>query len=122
MAKGRQKHQDYLDALSLLGKDLARRAHSKCELSGVSGSLKPFDLEDSSVEPDLDHVVLVCDEVHTLLEANKIDRPRDTMRYLEEAVWNTEVAIRRAAVRILEKVDEPWAREAIENAKSMDAY
>ena len=44
------------------------------------------------------------------------------MRYLEEAVWNTEVAIRRAAVRILEKVDEPWAREAIENAKSMDAY
>ena len=88
----------------------------------VLPSLKPFDLEDSSVEPDLDHVVLVCDDVHTLLEANKIDRPRDTMRYLEEAVWNTEVAIRRAAVRILEKVDEPWAREAIENAKSMDAY
>ena len=122
MAKGRQQHQDYLDALSLLGKDLARRARSKCELSGVSGSLKAFDLEDSSVDPDLDHVVLVCDEVHTLLGANKVDRPRDTLRYLEEAVWNTEVAVRRAAVRILEKLDEPWAREAIDNAKSMDAY
>ena len=107
MAKGRQKHQDYLDALSLLGKDLARRAHSKCELSGVPGSLDMFDLEDSSVEPDLDHVVLVCEDVRQLLEANKVTRPRDTLRFLEEAVW---------------KIDEPWAREAIENARSMDAY
>ena len=80
MAKGRQKHQDYLDALSLLGKDLARRAHSKCELSGVPGSLDMFDLEDSSVEPDLDHVVLVCEDVRQLLEANKVTRPRDTLR------------------------------------------
>jgi len=122
MAKGRQKHQDYLDALSLLGKDLARRAHSKCELSGVPGSLDMFDLEDSSVEPDLDHVVLVCEDVRQLLEANKVTRPRDTLRFLEEAVWNTEVAVRSAAIRILEKIDEPWAREAIENARSMDAY
>ena len=37
MAKGLLKHQERKSALSLLGKDLARRARSKCELCEASG-------------------------------------------------------------------------------------
>lgn len=118
MAKGRQKHQAYLDALSLLGKDLARRARSKCELSEESGSLQIYDLEGPDTEPDLEHTLMVCASVAAHLDAPKLTP--GNFHYLETAVWSTEPAIRRAAVRILEKIDESWAHEAISNAGSMD--
>jgi protein PhnA len=37
MAKGHETHQSRVAALQALGKDLARRAKSKCELTGVGG-------------------------------------------------------------------------------------
>ena len=117
MAKGREKHQAYLNALNLLGKDLARRAKSKCELSEEPGTLQIFDLEGPDLEPDLDHLVMVCPQVAEHLNGKGLDRV--SVHYLETAVWSTETAIRRAAIRILERFDESWAREAIENAKSM---
>jgi len=121
MAKGRQKHQDYIDALSLLGKDLARRAKSKCELSGEPGTLGPFDLEGAPTEPELEHVVLVSPLVREHLEGRGLD-DRDALRYLESSVWSPEPVIRRASIRILEQIKQPWADEAIENARSMDGY
>ena len=46
MAKGYDGNQARIEALSLLGKDLARRAKSKCELSGESGvPLKTYEVE-----------------------------------------------------------------------------
>ena len=44
MAKGRDKHQDYLSELNLLGKTLPT-IRRKCELSEVSGTLVIHDLE-----------------------------------------------------------------------------
>ncbi len=121
MARGLDKHQEYVDALNLLGKQLARRAKSKCELSGTSGTLEAFDLEGEPTSPDLAHVLLVCPLVRGHLEGKGIE-DRDALRYLDEAVWSTEDAIRTAAVRILEQIDAPWARDAIENARSMSSY
>ena len=118
MAKGQAKHQTYVDALNRLGKDLARRAKSKCELSGEPGTLQIFDLEGSDKEPDLEHVLMVSEEVASYLGGKKVSG--GNVRYLENAVWSTESAIRRAAICILERIDEPWALEAIDNAKSMD--
>ena len=117
MAKGREKHQAYLNALNLLGKDLARRAKSKCELSQQAGTLQIFDLEGPDLEPDLDHLVMVCPQISEHLNGKEIQRA--SVHYLETAVWSTEIAVRRAAIRILERIDEGWAHEAIENAKSM---
>ena len=118
MAKGQAKHQTYVDALNLLGKDLARRAKSKCELSGEPGTLEIVDLEGSDVEPSLEHVVMVSEEVAGYLNGRTVSG--GAVRYLENAGGSTEPAIRRAAIRILECIDEPWALEAIDNAKSMD--
>ena len=118
MAKGLAKHQEYLDALNLLGKDLARRARSKCELSEQPGSLEIYDLEGPPGTPELSHVLMVCPEVVAHLEATKL--AEDNFHYLETAVWSTEPAVRRAAVKILEKINESWAHQAIENASTMD--
>ena len=117
MAKGQQKHQAYLDALSLLGKDLARRAKSKCELSEESGSLVTYDLEGSDSEPSLEHVLLVSPQVQHYLDGGKFET--ESLRYLENVVWSTEPAIRRAAIKLLERIEAPWAHDAIDNARSM---
>ena len=69
MAKGRDKHQAYLNALNLLGKDLARRAKSKCELLEISDELRPYDLSAGEEEPSLDHVVLICAKAREALKA-----------------------------------------------------
>lgn len=118
IAKGREKHQAYLDALNLLGKDLARRAKSKCELSEESGTLEIFDLEGPDAEPDLNHVLLVSPKVAEYLGGKSLKGAN--LRYLETTVWSTQPAIRRAAVRILERIDEAWAHDAIQNAHSME--
>ncbi len=117
MAKGRQKHQAYLDALNLLGKDLARRAKSKCELSEETGTLVTYDLEGSDSEPSLDHVLLVSPQVQQYLDGGKFEA--ESVRYLENVVWSTEPAIRRAAIQLLERIEAPWAHDAIDNARSM---
>ena len=118
MAKGRAKHDEYKDALSLLGKDLARRAGRKCELTGESGRLLTYDLEEARPEPELDEVVLVCEKVIDHLEGRNL-HPNE-LHYLNEAVWSSEKPVRRAAIRILEQIDEPWAQDAIDNARMMD--
>lgn len=118
MSKGRQKHQLYLDRLNLLGKDLARRAKSKCELSEESGSLVTYDLEGSDTQPSMDHVLLVSPTVERLLEGGSFEP--ENMHYLENVVWSTEPAIRRAAIKLLERIEASWAQDAIDNARSMD--
>ena len=119
MARGKAQHQAYLDAMRGLGKDLARRARSRCELSGVSGSLQAYDLSGGDEEPSLEHVVLVCAQVREHLEGRGL-KDRDALRYIDEAVWSDVEPVRRAAVMILERIDEPWAREALEHAAMMD--
>lgn len=120
MAKGRAKQDAYEEALNWLGKDLARRAKSKCELTGEPGTLSIFDLEGPKVEPDLSHVVLVCPMVVDHLEGRGLDK-RNDLHYLETSAWSAEPAIRRATIRILEQINAPWAEEALENAKMMEA-
>ena len=70
------------------------------------------------MEPDLGHVLLVTPQVANYLDGKLLTGA--PLHFLETAVWSTEPAIRRAAVQILMHIDEAWAREAIENAQSMN--
>ena len=119
MAKGRDKHQAYLNAVNVFGKALARRAGRKCELSEASGPLVIHDLEGVKVEPDLAHLLLVSETMKSFLDGSPIVETE--LRCLETAVWSTEIAVRRAAVQLLEHVNAPWAKAAIENAEMMNA-
>ncbi|MFT6396912.1 MAG: protein PhnA [Bradymonadia bacterium] len=118
MATGRAKHDAYKAALSMLGKDLARRAKSKCELSGAAGSLVTVDLNSAAQDPDLHSVVLVCAGVAEQIAGRQLDQ---ALYYLNDAVWSPEPAVRLAACMVLEQIDEPWARDALDNAKLMDS-
>lgn len=117
MAKGRDKHQAYLDALNGFGKQLARRAGRKCELSGAAGSLVIYDLIGPPKAPELTHILLVKESLQQVLDGAKL--VGEEFRFLENCVWSTEPAVRNASVKLLHRIDEDWAQAAIENAAMM---
>jgi protein PhnA len=116
MAKGHELHQARVMALQGLGKDLARRAKSKCELTGESGvRLHPYEIPPVADEPDLARTILVSD---VCLEA--LNRPKtlagQQWRCLAEAVWSENPAVQVVAWRMLQELAkrEDWARETLE--------
>ena len=117
MAKGRDKHQAYLDARNGFGKQLARRAGRKCELSGAAGSLVIYDLIGPPKAPELTHILLVTEALKQVLDGAKV--VGEELRFLENCVWSTEPAVRKASVKLLSRIHEDWARAAIENAEMM---
>ncbi len=103
-------------ALQGLGKDLARRAKSKCELTGVAGvPLRPYEVPPVATEPELARTLLLCEACHEVLEHPKRLAGR-TWQVLAEFVWSEMPAVQVVAWRMLNCLAkrEDWAREAIE--------
>lgn len=111
MAKGKEKHQARLDAVNLLGKDVARRAGRKCEWCEGAEELLAYDL-DPEVEPSLDTVALFCARCRAVDEGRD-DDPR-TLRFLEGVIWSEVPGIQRRALAALRRVDADWARQSLE--------
>ena len=62
MAKGLDKHRERLETLALFGKDLTRRAGSKCELCETSNvKLQIHEVPPVPAEPDFEHCIFICD-------------------------------------------------------------
>ena len=108
MAKGYDKHRARLDAIALLGKDLARRARRTCELCQGADDLRPYDLAPNDA-PALDTLVLLCARCRAVADGRR-DDPR-TLRFLEGAVWSEEEVVNKLARTILATVDADWARD-----------
>jgi len=118
MAKGHEIHQARLTALQLLGKDLARRAKSKCELTGASGvPLRPYEVPPVPADPDFDRTLLLCEACHAALEKPSTLAGRG-WQMLAEAVWSENAAVQVVAWRMLKRLSlkEDWARTVLEEA------
>ncbi|MGJ8673648.1 phnA protein [Rubritalea sp.] len=119
MAKGYDTNQARLQALSLFGKDLARRAKSKCELSGESGvSLKTYEIEPTASEPDYDKCLLVSEAVLDQLKHPKSIQSKQWRGVLAELIWSELPAQQVMAYRLLEFIakNESWAQDVIDEA------
>ena len=118
MAKGYEANQERQQALSRFGKDLARRAKSKCELTQASGvPLVIHEIPPIPREPDIDRCLLVSEAVATQLGKPATIRP-DEWRHLSELIWSDIPAVQAMALRLLRHLakQEPWARDVIEEA------
>ncbi len=116
MGKGYEAHQSRVLLLQGLGKDLARRAKSKCELTGAAGvSLRPYEVPPVGDEPDLERTLLVSEACHEVLERPQRLAGRE-WQCLAEVVWSEMPAVQVVAWRMLNELAkrEDWAREVIE--------
>ena len=116
MGKGYEQHQARVLALQGLGKDLARRAKSKCELTGAAGvPLRPYEVPPVGDEPDLERTLLLSEACHKAL-----DRPEKlegrAWQCLAEVVWSEMPAVQVVAWRMLERLAkrEDWARDVVD--------
>ncbi len=103
------------EALSALGRNLARRARSNCELCEASGvRLDPLEVPPLPEEPELEHTVLICERCTAALDGGSM--AAEEWRVLETVMWSEVPAVQVCAVRLLRALAEetPWAREALE--------
>lgn len=118
MAKGLLKHQERQSALSLLGKNLARRARSKCELCEASGvPLAIYEVAPVPAEPDFDHCLMTCETCREQLEKPKRIQS-DHWRCLTKSIWSDVPAIQVLSLRYLRQFAEQhqWAADTLEIA------
>jgi protein PhnA len=109
-----EKHQERLQALSMLGKDLARRARSRCELCEATGvKFCTREVEPIPAEPDLDHCLLICGECDQ--QMNRKGAPDEKYwRCLETAAWKELPVVQVTAVRILRAIDVSWSEQLLD--------
>ena len=117
MAKGLEKHKERLDNVALLGKDLARRAKSKCELcEGREGKLTPYEVEPLPEIPNIEEAILLCGKCRDDIEKNKFDQNR--WRFLESIVWSELPPIQVTALRVCKNLNSKgvgWAQDLLDN-------
>ena len=119
MAKGYDDNQARLEALSLLGKDLARRAKSKCELSGESGvPLKIYEVAPAPSAPDIDKCLLVSESVLGQIQRPQAIAGSAWRGILAGLIWSEFPAQQVMAHRLLNHIakKEAWAKEVLDDA------
>jgi len=116
MAKGYELHQLRMMALQCMGKDLARRAKSRCEITRAAGvRLFPYEVPPVPADPDIDRTILVSEACLEMLERPERLCGRE-WQCLAEAAWSDMPAVQVTAWRMLRELAkrEDWAREALQ--------
>ncbi len=121
MAKGYARNRERQEALTGLGKELARRARSHCELCDASGTrLNAWEVAPIAAEADVERTLLLCDRCMAELEQLQGRRWQvsEHWRSLSYGLWSQTPAAQVMSVRILQKLAEqaPWAADMLETA------
>jgi len=114
MAKGLDRHQAHKQALAALGKNLARRAGSRCELCEATQGLAVTEVF-AREEPDEEAAILACERCRTAL--SKGPEPHDSLRALEGSAWSEVTPVQVAAIRLLKALSNSevaWAQETLD--------
>lgn len=119
MARGRDKHEARLNALNLLGRHLARRSGSRCELCETAGvPLRPHEVGPPPEEPDLERTIFVCDPCGSAVDGKGVgDAGR--WRFLEGVVWSDVPVVQVAAVRITRRLADSGVAWAVALSSSV---
>lgn len=117
MAKGYDRNQERLQAIRALGRRLARRARSKCELCERPGlPLHVREVPPLPDEPEEGRALMVCEGCGEAMGGGRLTPP-DSFRSLEGVVWSELPAVQVTAVRLLRRLAEQgadWASEVLD--------
>jgi len=115
MAKGYEINKKRQEELNSLGRELARRSGSKCELCLSSGvKLNVFEIPPASGEPDSSKCTFICDTcLSGIFEPMKLN---DHWRCLNDAVWSEVKPVKILSMIILKKISgrNSWADDIVE--------
>ncbi len=114
MAKGLDRHQAHKQAVAALGKNLSRRASSRCELCEATQGLAVIEVF-ARDEPDEETAILACERCRTAL--SKGPDPQDNLRALEGSAWSEVTPVQVAAVRLLQALSNAeiaWAQQTLD--------
>ena len=116
MAKGYDRHQERLAALSSLGRELARRSRATCELCETSGvKLSVFEVPPAPEEPEVTRCIFICDTCKEQIE-NPKRMEANHWRCLNNAMWSEVPAAQVMAVIMLHRLakSEDWATDLLD--------
>jgi len=106
--------------ISRFGRDLARRAKSKCEICESSGvPLTAYEVPPTPAEADIDHCVFACATCQEALEKPQMTLEPNEWRTLGNTIWSEVPAVQVAVLRLLRRIAKDpqggaWARELLE--------
>ena len=115
MARGRDQHQARLNAVSKLGRSLARRSGSQCELCAGGSPLRVIEIEPVDEDPHEEAAILSCDPCRERLDGKSLDA--GAMRFLEGSVWSEVLPAKIASITLLRKLaakEVSWAQECLD--------
>lgn len=118
MARGYDADRERKAKVSWFGKDLARRAKSKCELSEVTGEkLEIFEVPPIQEEPDFDRCILITTQCKELLE-NLDKADENDVRFFNNSIWSETPIIKAVSIAALRKMEKkhPWASDILDTA------
>ena len=118
MAKGRDEHEEKVRLLNSFGKDLARRARSKCELCEEGGKkLAVFVVPPESRIPRMDRCLLLCSDCLEQSRDPKKFSAGEHWRVLAKTVWSEVPMVQVMAARLLRRLSgsQVWARESLDS-------
>ena len=107
MARKLEEYQQRQKDLSLLGKPLARRAKSKCELCGDATSLKIYELNpQTDVIPE--RCCMLCDVCSIQLASGNLDP--NHWYCLNDAMWSEIPVVQALSFKLLNQLqtDHGW--------------
>lgn len=118
MAKGFEENRDRVAELTSFGKDLARRARSKCELCETGGvSLEVFEVPPTEKFPRVERCAFLCENCVRQMGDRRKFEIGEHWRCLAQTVWSEIPSVQVLAVRGLRRLadSESWARSTLED-------
>ena len=118
----RESHRARERAVAALGKELAKRAHSRCELCGQSSEelmgekLRPFELTPLQAQPNLDWLLLLCPACQEI--SGHLPADTSALFFLKETCWSETQPVQLLSLRALRELannGEHWAAMTLEN-------
>ncbi len=117
MAKGFEENRNRVAELTSFGKDLARRARSKCELCETSGvPLQVFEVPPTEKFPRVERCAFLCESCSRQIDDERRFVADEQWRCVAQTVWSEIPAVQVLALRVLRRLQESqaWARETLE--------
>ena len=107
MARGHEQYKQRQEAIAALGRPLARRARSRCELCEAGGTrLFPFEVAPIPEEPDTGHAVMLCERCIAGATGGSLV-PME-WRFLETSAWSDIAPIQVVAVRLSRRLSDEY--------------